>query len=453
MELGSRFISIYDFILLPIYVLIVYFLARRAKEKYIEERPEYKYYIAGLLAKIGGGILFTLIYVYYYGAGDTTNYFVSAKAISRLFFEEPLVAAKIMLGNNTLETWIHFNADTGHPLSVMFLYKPQAFAVMRLLVPFTMLGMNFIIPSAIVLAYFAYAGIWKFYSLLSRLYPSLYRMLAIGALFIPSVIFWGSGLMKDTFTLTATLWIIVNVFRIFIHKEKILKNFIILIINIHLLLWLKPYILIALIPAIITLIVYTNVQVKSNLIKFVVSPLLLFLIFFLSYSTYNFFSSGLDQYGDMESMLEKAQITQQDLIRAEQYGENFYNIGEFSPTIEGIASKAHIALISGLFRPFIWEAHGFIPFLSALESLFFIGFTLYVIFKIGLRKFFKFVSSESLLVVSFFIFALFLAFAVGLTTANFGALVRYRIPLLPFYFCGILIVYGKWKRWKWFRYR
>lgn len=448
MELGSRFISIYDFILLPVYLLIVYSIAKRTKEKNIGEHPEYKYYMAGLFAKISGGILFTLIYVYYYGAGDTTNYFVSAKAISRLFFEEPLVATKIMLGNNTLETWIHFNADTGHPLSVMFLYKPQAFAVMRLLVPFTMMGLNFIIPSAIILASFAYAGIWKFYSLLSRLYPSFYKMLAIGALFIPSVVFWGSGLMKDTFTLTATLWIIVNVFRIFIHKEKILKNSIILIINIHLLLWLKPYILIALIPSIITLIVYTNIRVKSNLIKFVVSPLLLFLIFFLSYSTYNFFSAGLEQYGDMESMLKKAKVTQQDLIRAEQYGVNFYNIGEFDPTIEGIVSKAHIALISGLFRPFIWEAKGFVPLLSALESLFFIGFTLYVILNIGLRRFFKFVSSESPLVPSFFIFALFLAFAVGLTTANFGALVRYRIPLLPFYFCGILIVYGKWRRWK-----
>jgi hypothetical protein len=31
---------------------------------------------------------------------------------------------------------------------------------------------------------------------------------------------------------------------------------------------------------------------------------------------------------------------------------------------------------------------------------------------------------------------------IGLTSANFGALVRYKIPLIPFYFTYLSILYG-----------
>jgi hypothetical protein len=40
----------------------------------------------------------------------------------------------------------------------------------------------------------------------------------------------------------------------------------------------------------------------------------------------------------------------------------------------------------------------------------------------------------------------FFAFSVGLTTSNFGALVRYKIPAVPFYLSAILILYQRSKQ-------
>ncbi|NNF02533.1 MAG: hypothetical protein HKN22_07590 [Bacteroidia bacterium] len=37
------------------------------------------------------------------------------------------------------------------------------------------------------------------------------------------------------------------------------------------------------------------------------------------------------------------------------------------------------------------------------------------------------------------IFSLFFAFSVGLSTSNFGSLVRYKIPLLPFFVAALFI--------------
>ena len=44
------------------------------------------------------------------------------------------------------------------------------------------------------------------------------------------------------------------------------------------------------------------------------------------------------------------------------------------------------------------------------------------------------------------VFSIFFAFSVGLTTSNFGALVRYKIPAVPFYLSAMLILYHRNKQ-------
>jgi hypothetical protein len=39
------------------------------------------------------------------------------------------------------------------------------------------------------------------------------------------------------------------------------------------------------------------------------------------------------------------------------------------------------------------------------------------------------------------VFAISFAFAVGVSTFNFGTLVRYKIPLMPFYGMALLVLY------------
>lgn len=41
------------------------------------------------------------------------------------------------------------------------------------------------------------------------------------------------------------------------------------------------------------------------------------------------------------------------------------------------------------------------------------------------------------------IFTLILSFACGITAYNFGALVRFKIPMEPFFISGLLIMYSR----------
>jgi len=90
-----------------------------------------------------------------------------------------------------------------------------------------------------------------------------------------------------------------------------------------------------------------------------------------------------------------------------------------------------------LFRPYLWEASEPIQLLSSLESTALLALTLLVLFRAGPRRLIRYFSTHTFLQFCL-LFSLIFAFAVGYTSYNFGALVRYKIPCLPFYTVFIL---------------
>ena len=58
---------------------------------------------------------------------------------------------------------------------------------------------------------------------------------------------------------------------------------------------------------------------------------------------------------------------------------------------------------------------------------------------------FKQLSKEPFLIYCF-AYSLMMALGIGLSTSNFGALVRFKIPLLPFLVFGLLYVYDNYKK-------
>jgi hypothetical protein len=115
-----------------------------------------------------------------------------------------------------------------------------------------------------------------------------------------------------------------------------------------------------------------------------------------------------------------------------------YDLGEFEPTIGGMLTKFPQAVAVTLFRPFLWETKKIIVLLSALEALIFLFFTLKAITKNKSKIFSRIIGDHNL--TFFLVFSLIFAFAVGISTYNFGSLSRYKIPCLPFYAALLVIL-------------
>ena len=176
----------------------------------------------------------------------------------------------------------------------------------------------------------------------------------------------------------------------------------------------------------------------QNFLKIIITPFIASIGIGLGLFIWSFTSESLGQYGAIDSMLQKAVEASADL-KQEYYQGNSFDLGEIDPTISGVLSKFPIATMTGLFRPFLWEARNVVMFASGIENSIILLFVFYVFFRrpgTSLKVMFT-----NPLVLFCLIFAVFFAFSVAISTSNFGAMVRLRIPQMPFLLSGWLIIY------------
>lgn len=428
-------LTIFDILLPPFYLLVAFAYGYWITKKNIREKPEYAYFTIGLMVRIFGAIALGLIYFFYYEGGDTTNYFESASAFSNLLLKDQSDFWRAWLGDGTGYTF-SFDETTGYPV-----YYPKdhhSFFVVRLLIPIVMLGCHSYFASAILVACFTYGGMWKLYQTFLQEFPELKKEFAIACLFIPSCVFWGSGLMKDSFTLSAVGWFTYAFYHFFIKKQRKLTYGLYLVIAAFIILAIKPYIFFALLPGCILWLSNNLVKkINHSFIRYLATPIILGIGGLTGYIALDKMGDNLGQY-QLDTVLDKAVVTQKDM-KADYYGGKTYDIGEFDASLSGIVLKAPIAIFSGLFRPGIWDVRNAVMLISSLENTYLLILTVFLLFKLKVFGFFSLIRKNPMLLFCM-LFSLFFAFSVGLTCANFGSLVRLRIPELPFFVGGIFIL-------------
>ncbi len=435
--------SILDLLVAPIYIVVFLALARRKMQAKIEENPIYEFYIRGLTIKMIGGIGLCFVYLFYYGGGDTLNYMHDARIMLRMAGTDFGAFCKIMVNGLQKADYVHFNRDIGYP---EYNYnKKEEWVVIRYTVPFAFLGLRLYIPTTLVLAWFSYQGIWRMYMVFADTFKRHYKELAIPLLFIPSCAFWGTGVLKDTFTFSAIGWYLYSFYNIFIKRDNPRKHVFALIMASWIIITIKAYIFIALMPGSLIWLNFERLQaIKSPFLRFMALPVLMGGVGLGGILLLTQLGGAFGKYSSVDKVLETAVVTQQDLKRAEYQGASF-DIGNFDPSIGGVTSKFPAATTAGLFRPFIWEARNPVMLISGLENLLFLGFTIRLLFSFGLMGFFTTIGKNPLLLFSL-IFSVFFAFSIGLTTSNFGSLVRYKIPCEPFYLATMFVLFYEYRK-------
>ena len=389
----------------------------------------------GLIARIFGAIFLGLIYFFYYGGGDTINYHRSSIAYAKLIFVD---AEDFWTGwfGSVKYNYLAFNDFTGFPT-----YRPtdsHAFFVVRLLIPIVSLGCYSYFASAILTALVTYGGLWKLYQTFLAEFPHLKREMAIACLFIPSCVFWGSGLMKDSFTLSAVGWFTFGFYHFFIRKQRKIYYATCLLVAAFIILAIKPYIFFALLPGSILWLSNNAVKkINHGFVRIIATPIILSLGSMAGYLALDQMGDNLGQY-KLDTVLDKAVVTQKDM-KADYYGGKTYDIGEFDASIGGIASKAPIAIFSGIFRPAIWDVKNLVMLISSLENTYLLALTIFLLIRLKVIGFFTLIRKNPMLLFCM-LFSIFFAFSVGLTVANFGSLVRLRLPELPFFVAGIFML-------------
>lgn len=429
-------IQAWEYALIPLFLLVIFLITSSIRNRRIKKNPEYKYYLWGLYAKIIGGLMFALIYVFYYGSGDTISYYESGRAMANMLEKNPVAFFKIWFLPASPELFAYFDYDTGW-LVGWFYEDPRALMVVRLITPLVIIGFKSYFLTTILVSWITYEGLWRLYLMFVRYYPHLMRPLAIAVLFMPSTVFWGSGIMKDPFTMAATGLYVALIDQVFVRRNFKFRGVLVAGIAAYLLISLKPYIFMVLFPGTLYWVFNQRIsRIKNALVKFVVLPVVFIGVFALSLFVLEQLGDSLGKFS-LENALETASITSGDL-RSERSGGNSFDIGVFEPTWSGALGKFGPATMAGLYRPYVWEVRNVVMLLSALENLFLLVLTLRLLWRTKLVRLASTIFRDPL-VAFCMLYALSFGFVIGLSTSNFGSLVRFKIPMLPFFVAGLYI--------------
>ncbi|MBK9354126.1 MAG: hypothetical protein IPN09_09230 [Bacteroidetes bacterium] len=429
-----------DLFLGPLCLILIYIWAYGYKKKNYSKFAYAKYFIPALTVRMVGAFLTALMYQYYYKSGDPFSYWLCVKFIWDNIFISPETYLNILF--RTFENYSQETIETLNGLDYnSFFREPSTNIVIRVSLFFSLFSNNTFMPVSFLITLFAFLGSWKLFLTFYDLYPNHMREIAIATLFVPSVFFWGTGVMKDPLCIGALGYLTYSSYQLFLKRKFSIISIVWLFVGTFIIASVKTYIIMAYAPALVIWIVLKYWKnIKSKAVKIFAGPLFIALALGGGILVLSQFSS-LGQKYSLVSLKATAKSTQEWLtIVSQNENGSSYNLGEIDYTTFGILKVFPKAVNVTLFRPYIWETRKPILIPAALESLFCLLFTMYIFFKVGFFKTIRAILSNPDLLFCI-VFTLVFAFAVGFSTFNFGALVRYKIPCLPFYFLFIFILY------------
>jgi hypothetical protein len=441
MILLSVYFQAFDVLLAPLCFLILFAFMYGKTNAYKDEKLT-RLFMKAFYFKIFCCIAFTCIMEFYYKAGDTEMYYMATQDLQKALLDGEISPLKLLAQfkvvnlRDPLATYFMLDREF-YPV-YEFMGSESNFFVPKFALPFSLIFFKSYLCITFCFGFFALGGAIRLFKTFYHYFPKYRRELGFAILFLPSVAYWSSGLLKDSICFGSVGYLMYAVLNIFILRRNYFWSIFWLLLAGVLLFYIKIYILLALAPGIVLwLFAEFNKLVEDKTLRRVLALITLSISGILGFFLVNYLTSS-----------DTAKAFRLDsIVESSTYQRNLYN--SFSTYDEGSYFQIRTAnpvllvlygIVAALFRPFIWEINGPTALLSALESLGFLYFTLFIMFKRGVITFFRKAVSHHMLQLCL-VFSLIFAGSVGSTAVNFGSLSRYKIPCLPFYFLMILIVF------------
>lgn len=419
-----------DVVVTPLWLIVILvgaiLLRARIQDPLI--RP---YFFPALVVRLVGALAVGFVYQFYYGGGDTFNFHThGSRVIWQALMEDPLAGLNLFLQMPA--------ANYAHVQKIMFYHDPASFALIRVIALLDLLTFSSYAATALLFAVISFAGSWALFLAFYRLHPEVHKPLAFAALFVPSVFFWGSGVLKDTLTLAALGFLVYSLFNIFVHHRAGFLNLAGVAVSVAVIAGIKVYILLTFLPCVIVVLALLQLRrFRHWATRMLVTPLVLAVAATLVFFAVTSATADNPKY-NIAQLAETARVTAMDIrYHTGKNAGSGYDLGKLDGSWESIVRLAPAAINVALFRPYLWEVKNPLMALSALEALVMLAVTVYLLFKYHVHAL---RAMSNPLVLFCLLFSLSFALAVGVSTYNFGTLNRYKIPLIPFYLIFLVLL-------------
>jgi hypothetical protein len=370
-----------------------------------------------LLIKLAAGICLGLLYLYYFPVADTFDYFKDASKLQALALRNLSQYAQFLLFNTGLDSLdLTFN-------------QPRALFLTKITSVFNILTGNNYWLISLYFSLISFSGAWFLVKTINRFVFSVAAPAVIAFLLLPSVVFWTSGVIKETFAMAALFYLSAIFLKVWYGERPTVLQYLAVAIGLWVLWNLKYYFMAIFLPVVCTSLLYKFIigerfQRSAVLEIAVWFAMLILPVFLITFLHPNFYPDRLLNVIVLNNAGYNELSSPDDVV-------HFSNL---KATVPSILSNAPWALFSGLFRPLLWESGTVLQFLLGLENA-----VLLLFFVAALRNIKKiFMSPYRLLVLALLMYVLLLCILITLAAPNFGTLSRYRSGYLSFFVFLIL---------------
>lgn len=422
-----------NFILPIIYTSIFIFLIWKIKF-FDSEGLSKKSLPAVFILKIIFGLVLWAIYTYHYtyrSTSDAYRFFDDATIIYNSTKGNFLHFVRIVLGINSeaeeLKPYFSQTSSWYRPYDYGLINDDRTLIRFNAIVLFFSFGYYHV--HTVFMNFLALIGLVALYKTFIAFLPDRKIELFFAVFLFPTVLFWGSGVLKEGLILFSLGIFLYSFFRILKSRNSLLLNLAILSFSLFMLSIIKVYVLLCMIPAIISMIFIKLSGNNRIILKFSLTHIILIIA-----------ALNIHYIFPEYNVLEMLQIKQRDFYNVAQLWEagSAINIGRLEPNLWSFIIHIPRALFTTFFRPHLLEANSLFLYAAALENMIVIILLIFYLFHLNKR------AGEKALVILFCLsFVILLALLIGWTTPIMGAIVRYKLPLLPFVVFILLFISNK----------
>lgn len=389
-----------------------------------------RWVLAAFYLKVLAGLGLTYIYTSYYpdrSKADIFKYFDDSEVMYQAVQSSPSDYVRMITGiNNDNE---HFDSLYYHRMNNWYRkYETVTYndshTIIRINAVIRLVSFGFFQVHNIFFIILSFIGLMALFKTFCRYFNEQKYWLYAAVFLIPSVVFWSSGAMKES-VLFFAIGVFLYSFQQIIFSSLNLKWFLLAAIAVFFLFFTKMYVLAVFVPVLAGNLWIILTGNRHALAKQIISVLFFINIAILIgwyFPEYNLFDLFVGKQHDFIG-----------LARYENAGSLIAPI-PVEPHFSSFALWSPQAILNTLFRPYPWELSSVLMIPAVAENLLLLVFLLMAIF------FHKKCIRHARIIWFCCFFALGLSVITGITTPVLGALVRYRIPVLPFLYIALFLI-------------
>lgn len=341
---------------------------------------------------------------------------------------------------------------------------------------------------AFAMIVFSFIGQFAFYKTFKEYFPKKEILLALVIFVTPSILFWTSGVLKEPLVVFLLGIFIHFYFQLFVHKRFKIKYVLFLIFSICFFIVLKPYVLLMVVVPLFFYWLILNFKIKKVVVFYGLGIVFVYSLAITSFK-YVFKKDVVQTIVTRQNdfvnlskggifLLNKTKYVRLDvkdvnavvfidslemfckikphtkllywevdhinnlrdtLFDNDNQDTSIYHFHSMSPpagsginisklenSYSSFAKLIPQSLFNVFCKPFFYDSHSFTELIASIENLMILLFILFCFFYGKLEK-------ENVNLMICLICIVFLSFLlIGLTTTVTGAIVRYKVPFLPF---------------------